>query len=453
VAPGGAARRLYTHEQDAWVSGLSRDGRLFSMGHSEHGDVRHPAARVMDLSGNRVADVWDGAGLGVYAGPWSPLAGDQRLVLHHERLGSNRPAIWEPFAGRLSELQLDLPGEIWASWYPDARALLLRHSHRGRSELFRYDLGTHRLGALGGSGSGTVRDAAVRPDGEVWRDWSDGATPPSIHSGEATVLLQPQGEPAPGGARYQDMAAGEVRGFLAEPAGRGPHPTVLLVHGGPEAHDEDAFSPRVQAWVDHGFAVALVNYRGSTGYGRAWRDGMQANPGLTEVEDVTAMRDHLVALGLADPARIVLAGRSWGGYITLLGAGVRPDKWSLAIADVPVADYVVAFEEEMEPLKAYDRALMGGSPEERPEFYRERSPITYAAQVTAPVMILAGHNDPRCPIGQIRRYLSRMAALGRPAEVYEFEAGHASLLVEEQIRQIEGQLAFASRHLGTPPPR
>jgi dipeptidyl aminopeptidase/acylaminoacyl peptidase len=454
VVPGGAARRLYAHEQDAWVSGLSRDGRFFSMGHSEHEDVRHPAARVMDMGGDSVAELWDGVGLGVHPGPWSPLEGDQRLVLHHERLGSNRPALWEPFAGRLSELQLDLPGEVWATWYPDARALLLHHSHRGRSVLFRYNLSTHRVSALGPeSRSGTVREAAVRPDGEVWQDWSDGATPPAIRSGDATVLLQPPGEPAPGGAPYQDITAGEVPGFLAEPEGRRPHPTVFLIHGGPEAHDADAFSPRVQAWVDHGFAVALVNYRGSTGYGRAWRDGMQGNPGLTEVEDVTALRDHLVASGVADPARIVLAGRSWGGYITLLGAGVRPDKWSLAIADVPVADYVAAFEEEMEPLKAYDRALMGGSPDERPDFYSERSPISYAAQVTAPVMILAGHNDPRCPIGQIRRYVARMAQLGHPAELYEFEAGHASLRVDEQIRQIEAQLAFASRHLGTPEPQ
>jgi dipeptidyl aminopeptidase/acylaminoacyl peptidase len=293
----------------------------------------------------------------------------------------------------------------------------------------------------------------VRPDGEVWEDWSDGATPPAIRSGEVSIVLAPPGEPPPGGAPYQDITAGQVPGFLVEPAGRRPHPTVFLVHGGPEAHDADAFSPRVQAWVDHGFAVALVNYRGSTGYGRAWRDGMQGNPGLTEVEDVTALRDHLVASGVTDPARIVLAGRSWGGYVTLLGAGVRPDKWSLAIADVPVADYVAAFEEEMEPLKAYDRALMGGSPAERPDFYRDRSPITYAAQVTAPLMILAGHNDPRCPIGQIRRYVTRMAELDHPTELYEFEAGHASLLVDEQIRQVEAQIGFAARHLGTPEPQ
>jgi dipeptidyl aminopeptidase/acylaminoacyl peptidase len=68
-------------------------------------------------------------------------------------------------------------------------------------------------------------------------------------------------------------------------------------------------------------------------------------------------------------------------------------------------------------------------------------------------MILAGHNDPRCPIGQIRRYVTRMAELDHPTELYEFEAGHASLLVDEQIRQVEAQIGFAARHLGTPEPR
>lgn len=293
--------------------------------------------------------------------------------------------------------------------------------------------------------------AAVRPEGELWEEWSDAATPPRIRSAHRTIL-EPAGEAPPGGVPYSDIRAGPVPGFLAEPAGPRPHPTIFMIHGGPEAHDQDAFSPRVQAWVDHGFAVALVNYRGSTGYGREWRDALQGNPGLAEVDDVTAIRDRLVADGVADPRRLILSGRSWGGYITLLGAGVRPDCWALAIAGVPVADYEAAFEDEMEPLKAYDRALFGGSPSERHDLYRERSPITYADQVTVPLMILPGLNDPRCPIRQVHNYLDRMRRLGKTVEYYEYEAGHASLIVEEQIRQVEAEIAFAARNLGTPQP-
>src|SRR5207302_11225088 len=175
-------------------------------------------------------------------------------------------------------------------------------------------------------------------------------------------------------------------------------------------------------------------------------------PGLTELEDVAKVYDRVVAEGIADPARMVLCGASWGGYLTLLGLGTQPQRWALGIAEVPVADYVAAFEDEMEPLRAFDRALFGGTPQEIPKRYAERSPVTYAERVRAPVMILAGLNDPRCPIRQIENYLGRLRELGHPHEFYEFDAGHSSLVVDEQIRQLEAQIDFVHRHLGTTAP-
>src|SRR5207249_6808122 len=132
-------------------------------------------------------------------------------------------------------------------------------------------------------------------------------------------------------------SAHEVAGipvFVAAPPAASPHPTIFIVHGGPTHHDGDAFSPRVQAWVDHGYAVVLVNYRGSTGYGRAWRDALEGNPGLTELEDIVKVRDWVVEQGIADPARLILAGGSWGGYLTLLGLGTRAECWALGRAAV-----------------------------------------------------------------------------------------------------------------------
>jgi dienelactone hydrolase len=447
----GAAEPLYAHREDAGVAGLSRDERLLAFAHAEHGDSRHPALRVLDRTGRPVADLWDGPGLALAAGAWSPVAGDQRLVVLRERTGLARPAVWAPEADAVTELALDLPGEVRAEWYPDASALLLLHDHAGRRELFRYDLAAHRLDPLDAP-RGSISPAVVRPDGRLWYQHSSGATPPRLLE-DGRTLLEPPGPPPPAGlAAYEDVRAGPVHGFLARPPGAGPHPTLVWVHGGPTSHDRDAWSPLVQAWVDHGFAVALVNYRGSTGYGRGWRDALEASPGLTEIEDVRAVRDHLVAAGVADPARIVLGGGSWGGYLTLLGLGLQPDAWSLGLALVPVADYVAAYEDEMEPLKAFDRSLFGGTPAERPEFYRERSPITYVDQVRAPVFVTAGRNDPRCPIRQIENYLGRLRELGLPHERYEFDAGHSSMVVEERVRQIERQIDFVHRHLGTPAP-
>ncbi len=442
---------LYRHREHAWVSGLSRDETLLCVNHSEHGDNRHPALRLLDLEGRTVADLWDGPGKGLWAWEWSPVPGDQRLLVHHERQDLRRPMIWSAGGGDPLDLEIDLPGEVWATWYPDASAVLLIHDFRGRTELYQLTLADRVLSRLEVE-AGTIAAARVRPDGEIWYMWTGSATPPELRA-DGRVLLRPPGEPLPGGGAYSDHLVEGIHLFLAEPPRPQPHPTIVLVHGGPDAHDRDEFSPRVQAWVDHGFAVAMVNYRGSTGYGKAWRDALEGNPGLTELADLVRVRDWLVSSGIADPSRLILAGGSWGGYLTLLGLGRHPERWSLGIAIVPVADYVAAYEDEMEPLKAFDKALFGGTPEEIPEIYRERSPITYVERVSVPVFVLAGEHDPRCPIRQIDNYLDRLRALGKPHEVYGYDAGHGSLVIDEVIRQTEMQIGFAGRHMGTPPPR
>src|SRR5258708_8657129 len=102
----------------------------------------------------------------------------------------------------------------------------------------------------------------------------------------------------------------------------------------------------------------------------------------------------------------------------------------------------------MEGLEAFDRSLFGGSPAEVPERYRQSSPLTYVDRITAPVLILAGENDPRCPIRQIDNYLSRLTELDKPHEVYRYHAGHGSLVIDESIRQAEAELSFAVRQLG-----
>jgi dipeptidyl aminopeptidase/acylaminoacyl peptidase len=251
---------------------------------------------------------------------------------------------------------------------------------------------------------------------------------------------------------WVDGPGGRIHALLRLPAdATTPLPLLVDVHGGPTHHDVDAFDPYASAWVDHGYAEVQVNYRGSTGYGSAWRDALEQRVGHIELEDVCAVRDHLVAIGVADPERIVLAGRSWGGYLTLLGLGTRPDGWAVGLAGVPVADYVAAFEDEMEGLKAFDRSLFGGSPQEVPDKYADSSPLTYVEQVRAPVLVLAGENDPRCPIRQIENYVVRLEQLGHPHQVYRYDAGHGSLVDDERVKHMRLELDFAARHLGTRP--
>ena len=445
------AKLIYAHRQSANVSDLSRDETLIAIAHSEHGDSRNRAVRIVDRGGRALAELWDGPGKGLQPVRFSPVPGDQRLLVLHDRRGRRQPLLLDARSGRVDDVELDLPGETFAEWYPDAASLLIGHEHGGRGELYRVDLGTRRLERIP-TEAGTIATARVRPDGDVWYQWTDAATPAEIRSVRDGVVIRPPGERPPAGVPYAEEDADGVHLFVAEPTGPRPHPTIFIVHGGPEAHDQDAYSAQVQAWVDHGFAVVLVNYRGSSGYGKAWRDAIVGRPGLTELEDLARVHDLLVRRGVVDRARTILSGGSWGGYLTLLGLGVQPERWALGIGIVPIGDYVAAFDDEMEPLKRYDAALFGGTPAEVPESYHRSNPLTYVERVRVPMLLLVGQNDPRCPSRSVYIYADRLRALGKPPDEYRYDAGHGSLVIDEQIKQMTMELAFAARHLGTRPP-
>jgi dipeptidyl aminopeptidase/acylaminoacyl peptidase len=453
----GTPRAFYRHDDPASVDALTHDDELLVMSHSEHGDPRYPALRVLrtaavlDGTDAVVLDKWDGEGRGLHALDFGPLAGDRRLLVGHERRGREELLLWDVGTDSETEIVLDLPGDVTAGWYPDGTALLVGHDHAARTELYRYDLGSGALEKLE-TPQGVVRGATARPDGTVELAWSSSALPPVIRRADGAVVLSVADEEPPAAYpvedRWVDGPGGTVHAFLVRPADRpAPYATAFLVHGGPEAADDDSYRARRAAYVDAGYAVVHVNYRGSTGYGSAWRDALTGRPGLTELEDVGAVYDALVAEGVVDPARAILSGGSWGGFLTLLGLGTQPERWAAGIAEVPVADYLAAYEDEMEGLRAYDRALFGGSPDDVRDVYVRSSPLTYVDAVAAPVLVVAGANDPRCPIRQIENYLGELDRLGKPHEVYRFDAGHGSLVIEETIRQVEVALSFALRHV------
>jgi len=447
---GQPSVKLYAHAQSASVGDLSRDEKFFVLSHAEHGDSRNRALRVLDIAGATASEKWEGEGRGLRAGRWSPIAGDERLIVGHERTGIERPVIWDVANDREEDVLLDLPGEVFADWYPDARSLLIGHDHRGRTELYCYDIASKTLASLP-TEPGTIGTARVRPDGEVWYMLDRSSEQPSVRAVGGEVVLRPGGEPAPRGVAYRDADVEGIHVFTAEPAdGNGPRPTYFFIHGGPEAADRDSFSPTVQAWVDHGYAVVCVNYRGSSGYGKAWRDAIVGRPGLTELEDIAKVREWAIRGKIADPKRSIIGGGSWGGYLTLLGLGTQPEAWALGIGIVPIGDYVPAFEDEMEPLKRYDAALFGGTPTEVPEKYRVANPITYAEKVRAPMLLLVGQNDPRCPSRSVDVYVDRLKQLGKPYEEYRYDAGHGSLVIDEQLKQVGMELDFVAKHLGTP---
>lgn len=450
VHPGVASHILYHNIERAEVGSVSCDGRLVCIQHTELSNWYHPALRVLDMDGTPVADLSDGPQSGLWPGAWSPLLHDQRLIIHHQRADMLRPALWSVPTNEVHELPLALPGEVHARWYPDGQALLLNQELRGRNTLFRFDLHTHTLTPIH-TDIGAIWQVCIQADGEVLYLWDSSAKPPDVRS-STRGRLGPVHAPHIVGQAYQDIDVAGIHGFLVEPATPRPHPTIFMARCNNIDHNRDTFSPVVQSWVDHGFAVVLVNYRGTMGYGRAWRDAILGNPGLTELTDIAAVYDWSVANGIADRERMILFGESWGGYLTLLGLGVQAERWAVGIAMAPVGDFIACYEDAMPPLQASNHAQFGGSPKDVPDTYVKASPITYVEQVRAPVMLVISEHDARCPLRQNENYIAQLRKFGKPHLVNRLVGGHGVWGVA-MLPYVETALAFVAQHLDTQPPQ
>lgn len=185
---------LYRHRESAGVGDLSHDGRLVAVEHTEHGDAMHSALRVLHLDGTEVAELDDTRGgtveLGLEVLGFAPVDGDPRLLIGHQRRGRWEPLVWDVTTGAETDLDLDLPGDVSAEWYPDGSGLLIVHSFEARSEMFRYDLASAELERIP-TPPGTVSGATARPDGSVEYLWSCAARPPVVRSTTGEVVLEP----------------------------------------------------------------------------------------------------------------------------------------------------------------------------------------------------------------------------------------------------------------------
>lgn len=460
VAPEGATPRLLVavaqplgvgRLDTPGTGGLSTDGGLVCIHHSEHGDILHEALRVYDLDGSIVGELFDrGSNLDPTA--WSPISGDDRLLFMSELGPCERPAIWAPRDGARRDLPVDLPGAaIPLGWWPDGSGILVRHEHEGALQLFRVDPANGET-TLVADPPGEVTEAAVRPDGDVWFMTSSSVHPPRVVNRAGEEVLAPWGERPPEGRQsrsywFENPHGQRIQSFVVTPPSGGPHPTVMSVHGGPEWHERDGFDAETQAYVDAGFAAAVMNYRGSTGYGIAFRRALIGNPWFPETEDVIATLDGLIASGITDPQRVAFAGWSWGGCLACLNEGLHPDRWRAVFAGIPSGDFVAAHYACMPELQAYDVALYGGTPTEVPELYAERNPMSYVDRAKAPVLIIAGEQDPRCPIEGITPWVEALRSRGVHVDVHMYPTGHHANEVDEQVRHMQLILDFFARYV------
>lgn len=460
----GTRRRLFHSRKLAFGPIYSYAGEVAVVATTDRATVQHYDLQAFDTAtGEKIAELWDGEGTSMGPLGFSPQPGDLRLVTTTNRSGVHRPFIWNPRSSERIDLNLPaLDGEVYpVNWSPDGTRLILCQFNQAVQQLYVYDLTadtlrklTHPGGAFGFfAGGGTYFGSET----EIFAQWQDAAHPSQLialdeQTGEKTRTVLAAGD-VPAGHPWKSISFPSsdgqmIQGWLGLPDGQGPFPTILHTHGGPEAVETEIYGPTSQAWMDHGFAFLTINYRGSISFGREFQEKIWGDIGYWEMEDLVAARNWLVNEGISQQDAILLTGWSYGGYITLMGLGKQPGLWAGGMAGIAISDWAMMYEDSADTLKGYQVALFGGTPQEKPEQYRVSSPITYAKNIKAPVLIIQGRNDTRTPSRPIEVYEQKLKALGKSVEVHWFDAGHMGEGVEQDIRHLEIMLRFAYRVLG-----
>ncbi|ASW58081.1 S9 family peptidase [Plantactinospora sp. KBS50] len=449
--PGGAGNLVAVADGHTTLVDLSPDGRTIALaGRAGTGT----AISVIRLTDGRTDVVPGSDRERIWALEFRP--GDRpepELLVVAETEDGYRVGTWRADQGVELSRDLSYDSEITAHWYGDAGRVLIQHDRAGRSRLLLADLDTGEQVTVV-TPPGTILDLSCDPGGAVHYVWTRESVPPRcLVADPATAVTGPPGKAGPRAATGPPATAGppagtgtstatgppavagrselwtvqpygRIHSFLATPPGPGPWPTLFLVHGGPYLHDRDAFDPRVELFVRAGYAVVRTNYRGSTGYGPNWQRAFDHRVGLAQLDDLAAVRRHLIGLDVAEPGRIGLCGYSWGGYLVLLAMGVAPADWAVGLAVAPVADYPAAYRDTTAALREVDDELFGGGPDDVPRRYHAADPMTYLDRVRGPLFIAAATEDDRCPPEQVRRYVARLRLRGVPHRLHWMPGGH-----------------------------
>jgi len=234
------------------------------------------------------------------------------------------------------------------------------------------------------------------------------------------------------------------------PTGELP-PLVVLSHGGPTSMTTNAFSLSVHWWTTRGFGVVDVNYGGSTGFGRPYRESLNGTWGIVDVADCAAAAAALAERGLADPRRIVIRGGSAGGFTTL-AALTSTDLFKAGASLYGVADLKLLASDTHKFESRYLDGLIGPLPQTE-ALYEERSPINHIDRLTCPLIFFQGADDKTVPPNQADTMVEAIAARGLPVAYYLFEGeGHGFRQAVTLRRVLDLELGFYGRVFGFTPP-
>ncbi|MET0699285.1 MAG: S9 family peptidase [Mycobacterium sp.] len=252
----------------------------------------------------------------------------------------------------------------------------------------------------------------------------------------------------------------DLHSYLTLPIGTEPRglPLVLLVHGGPWARDTWGFNPEAQLLANRGYAVLQVNFRGSTGYGRAFVQAAVGEFAGKMHDDLIDGVNWAVERGYADPERIAIFGGSYGGYATLVGVTFTPDVFAAAIDYVGIsslANFMRTVPPAVKPYLANNWYLFVGDPAD-PEQEADmlaRSPITMVDRIRTPLLVVQGANDPRVVQAESDNLVHALRARGVEVEyLVKDDEGHGFINPENVIEMYHAVERFLAEHLGGRPP-
>jgi dipeptidyl aminopeptidase/acylaminoacyl peptidase len=234
-------------------------------------------------------------------------------------------------------------------------------------------------------------------------------------------------------------------------------PLIVISHGGPTASTSARLNLEVQYWTSRGFAVADVNYGGSSGYGRAYRRRLAGQWGVVDVADCVSAAKYLAGQGLADADRFIIRGRSAGGYTTLAALAFRPAVFRAGASYYGISDLEAMAAETHKFESKYLEGLIGPYPACR-DIYRARSPIHFIDRLKSPVVLFQGLEDRIVPPHQSEMVAAAVRAKGLRAELFAFAGEqHGFRRRDTIVRCLEAELSFYGSVLGfdlhpSPPP-
>jgi dipeptidyl aminopeptidase/acylaminoacyl peptidase len=350
-----------------------------------------------------------------------------------------------------------LTAEKWETtsgkFSPDGKRLTWTTNIDGQQDIYVYDIAARHVQALPiakGINSLAGAETAFSHDGSVLLYTHSGSNSPNdIWAYDVAMQKSHQiTHSLVGGICSEDMVEPflvhfpskdgkwQISAFVYVPYNaerNGKNAAIVWIHGGPTDQFENSFARNVQFLVNQGYFVIAPNYRGSTGYGKEFEDADRFDMGGGDLDDVISSAEWIKKTGFIDPKKVIALGASYGGYLTMMAVTKAPDLWAAGVPIVPFVNWFTEIENEDPSLREYDIATMGDPVKDKARL-QERSPINFVDQIKAPLLLLAGGNDPRCPRTEAEQVASAVKKRKGVADlkVYENE-GHGFAKVENQI--------------------